>query len=145
MPYQKPMTQFSPEGEAKTQVLYIEDNLSNMHLIEAYFQNWPELELITAANGEFGLELIRHNTPDIILLDLNLPTISGREILRHLKSRAATRDIPVIALSADAMPEQVEEGLNEGFSAYLTKPIASDELHATLRQFVKSHEPVVEA
>lgn len=104
-------------------VLYIEDNAANLRLVEAMLRHQPHLKLISATHGEFGLELSRRYKPDIILLDIHLPGIDGYAVLEALKADPATRDIPVIALSADAMAIDIERGLQAGFAQYLTKPV----------------------
>ncbi len=112
----------APQGAAHT-ILYIEDNLSNLNLIEHILSRRAQFRLISAIQGRRGLELAREHCPDLILLDLHLPDIDGDEVLRHLRAEPATRDIPVIMLSADATPKQIERLLEAGARAYLTKPL----------------------
>lgn len=109
-------------------VLYIEDNPSNLRLVEAFFQTRKNMHLLSASDGEFGLELSRRKTPDIILLDLNLPGKDGLMINEELKANPLTRNIPVIAISANAMPERIEQVLQAGFAAYIVKPVVKDSL-----------------
>jgi len=104
-------------------VLYIEDNLSNLSLIEGVLIHRPGVNLLTATQGSLGLDLAREHQPDLILLDLNLPDISGEEVLRRLKEDAGTCKIPVVIISADAIPARVQKLLASGTQAYLTKPI----------------------
>jgi PAS domain S-box-containing protein len=111
-----------PDAPHRT-VLYIEDNLSNLNLIEQMFEERPEIELISAMLGTLGLQLARQHRPDVILLDLHLPDVAGWEVLRQLKADAATRDIPVIVISADATARQVERLMKGGATTYLTKPL----------------------
>ncbi len=113
-------------------VLYIEDNAANQRVVEAMFRHEPSLSLLTAASGEYGLELAQHHVPDAILLDIHLPGMDGYAVLQALHANARTRDIPVIALSADAMPFDIDSGLNAGFIRYLTKPVRLDELMEVL-------------
>ncbi|MDO8963502.1 MAG: PAS domain S-box protein [Coriobacteriia bacterium] len=109
---------------AKTRVvLYVEDNPANLRLVEQLIARRPDLELLSAATGYLGLELARANTPDLILMDINLPDISGIEVLRHLREDPTTSGIPIVAVSANAMPHDVQRGLEAGFLRYLAKPI----------------------
>lgn len=104
-------------------VLYVEDNLSNLKLIEHILHYRPAVKLITAMQGRLGWELAREHRPDLILLDLNLPDISGHDVLLHLQADPLTRLIPIVILSADATASQIERLLAAGAQAYLTKPI----------------------
>ena len=104
-------------------VLCIEDNPSNLRLIELLMATRPEIALMSAHLGAQGLELAVQHQPDLILLDLNLPDIHGADIFRQLQRTAATRDIPVVIVSADATTEQIETLLDEGAHEYLTKPL----------------------
>jgi CheY-like chemotaxis protein len=90
--------------EAQTIVVYIEDNLSNLKLVEQVLDHLPHVRLIPAMQGKLGIDLIRQHNPDLILLDLHLPDLHGREVLEQLKRDAATAAIPVVVLSADATP-----------------------------------------
>ena len=104
-------------------VLYIEDNLSNYNLVEYIFADRPGLRLLPAIRGELGLKLAREQQPDLILLDLDLPDLHGREVLKSLRADPSTRKTPVVVISANAMPRMVEQTLAAGAKAYLTKPI----------------------
>jgi signal transduction histidine kinase/CheY-like chemotaxis protein len=104
-------------------VLYIEDNVSNVKLVERILRRRPAIRLRTAAEGQRGIELAREHRPDLILLDLHLPDIPGHNVLRHLQGDPATRDIPVIVISADATPSQLKRLREAGSAGYLTKPI----------------------
>lgn len=104
-------------------VLYIEDNFSNLKLIERLFRLRPALTLIAARDGRSGLEMASAQQPVLILLDLNLPDMNGRDVLNRLRAEPVTSAIPVIALSADATPGQIERLLRAGAADYLTKPI----------------------
>jgi signal transduction histidine kinase/ActR/RegA family two-component response regulator len=110
-------------SQAAQTVLYIEDNLSNLRLIEHILQHRPAVKLLPAMQGRLGLELAREHRPDLILLDLNLPDISGHEILLRLRADPVTRLIPVTILSADATVGQIERLRAAGAQNYLTKPI----------------------
>jgi CheY-like chemotaxis protein len=111
-------------------VLCIEDNLSNLRLIERILSRRPEITLLAAMQGSMGLDLARKHEPDLILLDLNLPDMHGNEVLARLRQEALTKDIPVVVISADATQPQIERLLNAGARAYLTKPLnVKDFLH----------------
>ena len=103
-------------------LLYIEDEDLNLRLVQRILQSHPEYRLLTAMQGGLGLELAREHQPDLILLDLNLPDMTGEEVLRRLKGDAATGHIPVLMVSADAMGDRIEEILLLGACGYLTKP-----------------------
>jgi PAS domain S-box-containing protein len=116
------------EQGAKLRVLYVEDNPANLRVVEAMLRRQPWLQLLSATTGEDGLELARRVKPDVVMLDIQLPGISGYEVLAALQDDPGTRGIPVIALSADAMPLDIETGLKAGFRRYLTKPVKTSEL-----------------
>jgi CheY-like chemotaxis protein len=109
-------------------ILHIEDNLSNIQLIERVLAQRPAVRLIPAMQGRLGLELARQHRPVLVLLDLNLADIAGEEVLRMLREDPVTAHIPVAIVSADAMPRQAQRLLAAGASAYLTKPIDVREL-----------------
>ncbi|HEY0074005.1 MAG TPA: ATP-binding protein, partial [Abditibacteriaceae bacterium] len=120
------------EEEQTYSVLCIEDNPSNLRLIEAIFRGRPEIKLLTALQGSIGLDMARQHAPDLILLDLNLPDIHGKEVLSRLQESARTKEIPVVVVSADATPKQVERLLAAGAKAYLTKPLNISQFLKTL-------------
>ena len=105
----------------------VEDNPANLKLVEQLIARRPDLRLLSAVNGNLGIELARDNQPEVILMDINLPGISGIEALKILREDPATAHIPVVALSANAMPRDIEKGLQAGFFWYLTKPIKVNE------------------
>jgi CheY-like chemotaxis protein len=113
-------------------LLYVEDNPANLKLVERLIARRPDISLLTAQDGILGVALARANHPDLILMDVNLPGIGGFEALKLLSEDAATAGIPVVALSANAMPRDIEKGLNAGFFRYLTKPIKVEEFLKTL-------------
>ena len=108
-------------------LLYVEDNLANMKLVEQIIARHPNIRLLAAVNGNSGIEIARVSQPEVILMDINLPDISGSEALKILRADPATTHIPVIALSANAIPRDIENGLSAGFFRYLTKPIKVNE------------------
>ena len=108
-------------------LLYVEDNPANLKLVERLIGRRNDLRLLTANNGNRGVELARSCLPDVILMDINLPGISGIEALKILREDKSTRHIPVVALSANAMPRDIQRGMDAGFFRYLTKPIKVSE------------------
>lgn len=112
-----------PQPKDRYTVLYIEDNLINLKLVEDIIVRRPRVHLISALQGRRGLELAQDHRPDLILLDLNLPDIQGDELLRRLRQNPDTRRIPVVVISAEALPTQIRRILDAGARAYLTKPI----------------------
>jgi len=108
-------------------LLYVEDNPANLKLVEQIIARRPNIRLLTAVNGNSGIEIARVSQPEVILMDINLPDISGAEVMKILRADPATADIPVIAISANAIPRDIENGLAAGFFRYLTKPIKVNE------------------
>ena len=104
-------------------VLYIEDNPANLQLVEQLIERRADLRMLSAADAIIGIEYARLYQPAVILMDINLPGISGIEAMRKLRTDALTAHIPVVALSANAVPRDIEKGLEAGFYSYLTKPI----------------------
>jgi PAS domain S-box-containing protein len=132
------LTQSFSLTESKGTVLYIEDNRANIELVEEILNSYrPDIRLITNMYGMQTVKLAIDYKPDLILLDLNLPDIHGRKVIKLLKNEATTKDIPVIFISADAMPIQIEDLLATGAISYLTKPL--DVLH-----FLKTIDEVFE-
>jgi PAS domain S-box-containing protein len=113
-------------------LLYVEDNPANLLLVEEIVGRRSDLRFISATDGLAGIRLAHTAMPDVILMDINLPGISGLEALKILISDPATAPIPVVALSANAMPHDIAKGLEAGFFRYLTKPIKINELMAAL-------------
>jgi len=113
-------------------LLYVEDNPANLKLVEQLISRRPEMCLLTAGDGATGIALARTHQPDLILMDINLPGISGIEALAILRWDPLTAHIPVLAISANAMPGDIKKGLAAGFFRYLTKPIKVDEFMSAL-------------
>jgi CheY-like chemotaxis protein len=113
----------SRESDDQPTMLYVEDNPANLALVEQLIARRGDLKLLTAIDAPLGIELARAYLPDVILMDINLPGISGYGALKLLRDDPATAHIPVLALSANAMPRDIEKGLEAGFFRYLTKPI----------------------
>ncbi len=122
----------SPDNLIQSSLLYIEDNPANMKLVEQLIELRSDIKLLTAVNGTLGIELARAFQPDMILMDINLPGISGIEALKILREDPCTAHIPVVALSANAMLRDIDLGLEVGFFRYLTKPIRVKEFMETL-------------
>jgi CheY-like chemotaxis protein len=104
-------------------ILYVEDNLSNLTLVQRILARRHDVELIPAMQGGLALDLARLHRPHMILLDLHLPDIPGEEVLRQLRQLPDCRNIPVVVLSADATPGQMDKLLAAGAHAYITKPL----------------------
>ncbi len=125
------------EGEPHL-ILYVEDNPANLRLVEEIVRFRQDLRLLSAPDGHMGLSLARAHQPELILMDLNLPGMSGIEVLRQLRADPVTSNIPVIALTANAMQRDIERGQAAGFNRYLTKPIDIDRfteaINSTLAQ-----------
>jgi PAS domain S-box-containing protein len=113
-------------------VLYVEDNPANMALVEQLIARRADMQLLKANNATQGLALATTHLPQLILMDINLPGMDGLQARKLLLDNAATRHIPVLAISANAMPQEIEKALAGGFFAYLTKPIRMDEFMAAL-------------
>jgi len=120
-----------PRGPQRT-LLYVEDNPANLELVSQLMERRPDIRLLTAVTGALGVAVAREALPLVILMDINLPGMSGVGALKILGGDPATAHIPVIALSANAMPRDVATGLELGFFRYLTKPIKVPELMDTL-------------
>jgi PAS domain S-box-containing protein len=111
-----------PGREART-VLYIEDNPSNLRLVERILARRPEVKLISAIQGDIGIDLAQRHLPDLVLLDLHLPDMPGKEILRQLRADPLTAQLQIVIISADATSEQIELLRDAGANGYLIKPI----------------------
>ncbi len=120
----EPVAMF-PEGMRT--LLYVEDNPANLKLVERLIGRRNDLRLLSAIDGNRGVELARTCLPDVILMDINLPGISGIEAMKILREDKTTAHIPVVALSANAMPRDIQRGMDAGFFRYLTKPIKVSE------------------
>ncbi len=112
-----------PGSTLRRTVLYVEDNPANLSLVEQLIARRTDLDLLSAGNATLGIELARAHQPDVILMDINLPGMNGFKALEILREDPATRTIPVIALSANAMVGAITKGLAAGFFRYITKPI----------------------
>ena len=126
-----PVAEAQPNPHKYT-LLYVEDNPANLMLVENLIERRPDIRLLTALDGPSGVLMALQARPDLILMDINLPGISGVEALQLLKNDPATAHIPIVALSANAMPRDIAKGLEAGFFRYLTKPIKIDKFMQTL-------------
>ena len=132
---EKPVVSTPPStretSDCKNLLLYIEDNLSSQTLVKNILKRRPSIALFCAPDAKTGIEMTRTHHPNLILLDINLPDFDGFEVIEQLNANDNTRDIPVIALTANAMPHDVEKGLAAGIAQYITKPIdINNFLHA---------------
>jgi signal transduction histidine kinase/CheY-like chemotaxis protein len=131
-----------PDIELRT-VLCVEDNPMNLKLVERVLSRRPHIRLVTTPNGEPVVELAQQTNAALILLDLNLGDMSGSDVLHALREDAATAEIPVVVVSADATPTRVKRLMDEGASAYLTKPIDVTELLAVVDEMLLGTSPEV--
>jgi PAS domain S-box-containing protein len=122
-----PVTVHVPHAEQRT-IVYVEDNLSNLTLVCRLLARLPDVHVIPVMKGKLALELVREHQPDLVLLDLHLPDVHGRQVLQQLKGDPLTAAIPIVVLSADATLAQFERLLAEGAAGYLTKPINVESL-----------------
>ena len=122
--------------EQQYTILYVEDNPANLKLVSKLLSWRQHIHLLTAHTPELGLELAVAHQPDLILLDINMPSMSGYEVLAHFQLDEQLKTKPVIAVSAEAMPNDIERGLAAGFSHYLTKPINLEKFNATLDEYL---------
>ena len=111
------------ESRKRVKVLYVEDNLSNVALMQRILARHEHVDLVTAMSGALALNLAQLHRPALVLLDLHLPDVSGEDVLRQLRQDPACRGIPVVVLSADATPAQIDRLVSAGAYAYLTKPL----------------------
>jgi PAS domain S-box-containing protein len=118
-------------------IVYIEDNPSNIAFMRELIDDLASVELVTAPTAEIGLELVRSRRPAVVLMDINLPGINGFEATRKLAEWPETRAIPVVALTAAAMPRDARRAAETGFYRYLTKPVKVDELTRVLEELLE--------
>jgi len=121
-------------------VLYIEDNPANLRLIERILMQINNIEMLSATSGELGIDLAIAHKPDIILLDINLPGIDGYEVFKRLKLSDETNNIPIVAISAHAMPKDIEKCISLGFADYITKPIDVQRFTESISNILANNE-----
>ncbi|HSN29240.1 MAG TPA: ATP-binding protein, partial [Kofleriaceae bacterium] len=124
-------------GDQRHTVVYVEDNPSNIAFMRDLIDDFPAVELLTAPTAEIGLELVRTHRPACVIMDINLPGMSGFEAVRRLRDWEETRNIPVIGLSAAALAKDIAEAKESGFYRYLTKPVKVDELLSVLESILR--------
>ncbi|MDO8343168.1 MAG: PAS domain-containing protein [Cellvibrio sp.] len=123
----------------RCKILYVEDNPTNIRLLQQIFARYPQLDLDIAEEAFLGIYKARSVRPDLVILDINLPGMDGYEVLSVLKNDPATREIPVIGLSANAMPYDIERGRSAGFYDYLTKPVDIHRLIDVFNKLLHDH------
>jgi PAS domain S-box-containing protein len=139
-PEEEPEEEPAEQAGPAVTVLYIEDNLSNLRLVERVLGRRPGVRLISAMRPQLGLELAAEHHPDLVLLDLHLPDMPGEEVLCRLKASPRTAGIPVVILSADARTGLIQRLLEQGARAFLTKPLDVRELLGLLDTVAAEHE-----
>jgi CheY-like chemotaxis protein len=122
----------APGHAAPRLILYIEDNPANLRLVQEIVGFRADLRLMSAPDGHTGLAMAHTHRPAIVLMDLNLPGMSGFEVLAQLRRDPDTAHIPALALTANAMPQDIERGLSAGFARYLTKPIDIEQFNEAI-------------
>jgi PAS domain S-box-containing protein len=137
VPAQNPANTKTQVNTKSYTLLYVEDNPANLMLVEDIIARRPDMRLLSAKDGKQGIKIARAILPDIILMDINLPGISGLDAMKILAKDSVTAHIPVIALSANAIPHDIEKGLQAGFFHYLTKPIKVNVFMDTLEEAIK--------
>ncbi|HXG56042.1 MAG TPA: response regulator [Vicinamibacterales bacterium] len=120
-----------PGARVRT-LLYVEDNPANLTLVQELLGRRPDIRLMCAREGTLGIQMARSSAPEVILMDINLPGLSGLEALKILRNDPLTAHIPIVALSANAMERDIRKGIEAGFFRYLTKPIKVAEFMETL-------------
>ena len=121
-------------------ILYVEDNPANLNLVRHLFRRRAEIELLAAPDAKLGIELAKAHKPDLILMDINLPGMDGTTAMKYLRQSPDTQDIPVIAVSANALPRDIKQGLMAGFVDYLTKPLDVAEFHRVVSEVLNNKE-----
>jgi PAS domain S-box-containing protein len=124
------------KNSASKTVLYIEDNPANLRLVSKLINRMPNIQLYAACTAETGLILAQQCEPDLILMDINLPGMNGLDAMQDLKKQISMKDVPIVAISANAMPEHKQQGLDAGFDRYITKPIDVSHLQVDIYQLL---------
>jgi PAS domain S-box-containing protein len=128
------------DGPTRT-ILYVEDNPSNLKLVEEVLATRPGIRLVSVMNGNLALELAQQHRPDLVLLDLHLPGVPGEAVLRRLRADPETKRVPVVVVSADATDQSVEKLLASGANAYVAKPFEIDEFLAVIDEVFSERQP----
>ena len=133
----RPEPPAQPERGGSGSVLYIEDNPGNQYLVQQVLENYrPDVKLLTSSLGEIGLNLAQQNQPALILMDMDLPDMSGMEVFRNLKQFRETENIPVVAFSASSSASEIQKALDMGFKEELSKPFAIPDLLKVLTRYL---------
>ena len=130
------LSAFLKRRRARVKIVYIEDNHSNVAFMEDLIGELDSVELVTASNAELGLELVRAHRPAVVILDINLPGMSGFDAMQRLRAWPETAAIPVIGLSAAAMAKDLQRARSAGFYRYLTKPVKVSELTSLIEELL---------
>ncbi|MBN1344054.1 MAG: response regulator [Phycisphaerae bacterium] len=130
------MTSQDPSSLPRSKVLIADDNLQNLELMEAYLEDLPNVETLRATDGERTLEVIRAEHPDLVLLDIMMPKVSGFEVCKQIKTEEATKDVIIVMVTALNEPMDMERGLECGTDDYLTKPIMKQDLLDRVRSLL---------
>ena len=133
-----PQTEEIPKAAGAKKVLCIEDNPRNLKLVERVLSEDENLQLLSAPDGEIGIDIARSHQPSLILMDISLPGIDGIETFKQLKKFEETKEIPVVAISANAREEDIQRAMDEGFQDYLTKPIKIELLLSSVQKYLES-------
>lgn len=120
-------------------VLYVEDHLDNVLLMESVLEDIEDVRLVCVYSAEQGIDLVKRNPPELVLMDINLPGIDGFTALKLMKESVETRDIPVIAITGNASSEDLETGRIAGFDAYVTKPVDVPNLIETIHNTFETY------
>jgi CheY-like chemotaxis protein len=129
-----------PDGP-RCLIVYIEDNPSNIAFMEDLIHDFERVDLVTAPTAEIGIEIVRERRPNVVIMDINLPGMSGFDATRRLREWPETREIPIVALSAAAMVRDKVRIKDAGFYRYLTKPVKVDELSDVLEELLVPASP----
>lgn len=129
--------------EKQSCILYVDDNPVNLKLVSKLISMKPHINLITAHTPMLGLDLAMTHFPDLILLDINMPDMNGYEVLERIRTDKRLDNIPVIAVTADAMPQDIERGIAAGFKGYITKPINFKQFNETIDENIKTNVQAV--
>jgi CheY-like chemotaxis protein len=136
---QDPPSKAVPQSWSVTTILCVDDNTANQHLMEHLFEHRPKTHLLFAMQGSLALELAIQHTPNLILLDLHLPDLGGDIVLQRLRAHPATTNIPIVMLSADATPGQIQRLIDLGATDYVTKPFDISMLLGVVDRYARPH------
>lgn len=122
--------------QTRKKILYIEDNQANLRLMDAFFKLLSGYDLLIAQSGSLGLEISKTESIDVFLVDVGLPDMNGFEVLSAIRGNPDYTKAPIFAISANAIPNDVERGLNAGFNEYITKPLDLDHLRNCIENYI---------